>query len=71
VTHQDVGEYCVGGPFAGASVAYVFSFDSVFNGWGRINSHDSNNDCATGQIKVNTYNNLNTAMDNYWTLAAL
>ena len=71
VTHVDVGEYCVAGPFASASEAYMFTFDSVFNGWGRINSQVANNSCPSGQIRVVTYNNVNTLMDNYWTLAAL
>ena len=71
VTHVDDGEYCVSGPFASASEAYLFTFDSAYAGWGRINSTPYNQLCPVGQIRVVTYNSADTLADNHWTLAAL
>ncbi|GAB3252240.1 hypothetical protein GCM10027448_18110 [Nocardioides dilutus] len=71
VTKPGTGVYCVSGAFASASDAYLFTFDSVFNGRGYINTQNGNNSCPTNQIQVRTYDSVNDLQDNYWTLAAL
>jgi len=65
------GVYCIGGAFATASDAYVFTVDSVFVGFGMINTEESNNSCPTGQDQVRTYSPSGTLDDLFWTVAAL
>jgi len=70
-TRLSEGVFCIGGAFASASDAYLFTVDSVFVGFGMINTEESNNSCPTGQDQVRTYSPSGTLDDLYWTVAAL
>ncbi len=65
------GRFCLSGPFASASEAYVVSVTGPFTGFANVNWDESNNSCDTGEIQVVTYHTTGTLDDKYFTVVAL